>query len=224
MAQGEIDDWAGARRFRFADPARKNAIGLDTVTALYAELQRDPEAVFVLGSTSPDVFSAGADLRASDDDRAQVSDTLYAIYELMVTRPGPVVAVVEGLAVGGGAQLMAAADLRVAGGGARMRWVGAGHGLVVGAWILPELVGRSVATDLALSSRWLDAEQLLAYGLIPQIAPDPWEAASVLVKHLLCLDPRAVADFKTVTSAPGLVEQLSRERTRNAGWDGKATF
>lgn len=224
MAQGEIDDWAGARRFRFADPGRKNAIALDTVTGLYSALEGDPGSIFVLGSTTPDAFSAGADLRASDENRAQISDLLYAVYGLIVSRPGPVIAVVEGLAVGGGAQLMAAADLRVAGSGARMRWVGAGHGLVVGGWILPELVGRSIATDLALSSRWLSAQQLVAYGLIPGVAPDPWASAALLVEHLRSLDPRAVADFKRVTSAPGLIDQLARERTRNAGWDGKATF
>ncbi|MDN5894376.1 MAG: enoyl-CoA hydratase/isomerase family protein, partial [Nocardioides sp.] len=125
------------RVLRLAAPRRRNALTLETVDHLLAELDEDPRGVLLLGSSTPDIFSAGADLAADDRTRATLSDRLYACYERMITRPGPVIAVVEGAAVGGGAQLCAAADIRVASPDARWRWAGPGHGLAVGGWILP---------------------------------------------------------------------------------------
>ena len=83
-----------------------------------------------------------ADLSLADDERAQVSDLLYRLYQRMLLSPAPVIAAVDGPAVGGGAQLALASDLRVGGAGARLRFVGPGHGLAVGSWGLPSLVGR----------------------------------------------------------------------------------
>ncbi|WP_153504262.1 enoyl-CoA hydratase/isomerase family protein [Cumulibacter manganitolerans] len=224
MIRAQVDDWHGARRFRLDDPPRRNSLDLATVQALRDELRGTPDAPFVLGSAADGVFCAGADLKADRSERARTSDTLYEVYELIITRPGPVLAVVDGLAVGGGAQLLAAADVRVIGARARMRWVGAGHGLVVGAWILPALVGRSVATELALTSRWTAADGLVARGLAGEIAKDPGEQAAGLLGHLATLDARAVADFKSMTAVPDLVDRLRHERQRNADWDGKAAF
>ena len=77
----------------------------------------------MLGSTDPRVFCAGADLTISEAERAAVSDLIYDCCETVVTRPGPVIAVLTGPAVGGGAQLAAASDLRIAGPAARLRWI-----------------------------------------------------------------------------------------------------
>ena len=127
-------------------------------------MQADGDAVVLLGSTDPRVFCAGADLSLPMADRAAVSDLLYECYEHMITRPGPVIAVVGGPAVGGGAQLATAADLRIAGPGARLRWAGpAGAGLAVGAWILPDLVGRGMAMELCLTGRWVDAAEAVSW-------------------------------------------------------------
>lgn len=59
---------------------------------------------------------------------------VYNCCETIITRPGPVIAVLTGPAVGGGAQLAAASDLRIAGPAARLRWTGPpGLDLAVGA-------------------------------------------------------------------------------------------
>ena len=77
-------------------------------------LAAEPGVPVLFGSADPRVFCAGADLTVSDAERAAVSDLIYECCETMITRPGPVIAVLTGAAVGGGAQLAAASDLRVA--------------------------------------------------------------------------------------------------------------
>lgn len=208
---------------RFGAPARRNALTLQTVEQLHQVLRDEPDALVLLGSTTPGIFSAGADLSTDDATRTRLSDLLYVCYEQMVTRPGPVIAVVEGPAVGGGAQLTTAADLRIASPAARWRWAGPGHGLAVGAWILPDLLGRSRALDLTLTGRWLDAEEALTAGLVARLADDPWPVAVEVAGALAAADPEAVARVKSISTHPGLLAQLAEERGRNAAaWSGRA--
>jgi enoyl-CoA hydratase len=208
---------------RFDAYHQRNALTLATVEHLHRVLADDPPATVLLGSTTPGIFSAGADLRADDRTRARLSDQLYACYELMVSRPGLVIAVVDGPAVGGGAQLTAAADLRIASAAACWRWVGPRHGLAVGAWILPELVGRSLALNLTLTGRWLRAQEAVRAGFIPDLAADPWQAAMDTAQALAEADPDALTAVKRVATRPGLLRQLAEERRRNRdAWTGRA--
>jgi enoyl-CoA hydratase/carnithine racemase len=132
----------------------------------------------------------------------------------MITRPGPVIAVLTGAAVGGGAQLAAASDLRIAGPGARLRWIGPpGPDLAVGAWLLPELVGRGVAMDLVLTGRWVNAAEALALGLVSRVAEDPERAAELIAADLAARGTGAGA--KAVMAAGGLLDRLRAEREVN---------
>jgi enoyl-CoA hydratase/carnithine racemase len=204
-------------------PRRRNALDLDTVDRLYDLVADEPGEPLVLGSTSPGIFSAGADLTVDDATRALLSDRLYQLYEAMVRRPGPIVAVVEGPAVGGGAQLTTAADLRVATPAARWRWAGPGHGLAVGAWILPELIGRARGLDLTMTGRWLTAEEALAAGMVATLTDDPWRATAELVGQLARADRAALARVKQVATRPGLLASLAEERQLNdQSWSGAA--
>ena len=115
---------SGYLRVRLARPERRNALDAAMTRALLDIVRADPAVPVLLESTDPAAFCAGADLTVPDRERAEVSDLLYQCYEAMVTRPGPVIAVVEGPAVGGGAQLAGAADLRIAGPRGRFRWAG----------------------------------------------------------------------------------------------------
>jgi enoyl-CoA hydratase/carnithine racemase len=208
---------------RLDAPRHRNALSLDTVEHLHRVLADDPVSTVLLGSTTSGIFSSGADLGADDRTRARLSDQLYACYELMVSRPGLVIAVVDGPAVGGGAQLTAAADLRIASAAACWRWVGPRHGLAVGAWILPELVGRSLALNLTLTGRWLHAQQAVRAGFISDLAADPWEAALDTAQALAEANPSALTAVKQVANRPGLLRRLAEERRRNRdAWTGRA--
>lgn len=203
-------------------PRRRNALTPETVDHLLTVLNEYPSEVLVLGSSTPGIFCAGADLAVDDTVRARLSDRLYACYELMVTRPGVVLVVVEGAAVGGGAQLCAAADLRIASPDARWRWAGPGHGLAVGSWVLPELVGRSRALDLTMSGRWLTSEEAASSGFA-RISSDPWQETAAVLDALAVAEPTALARLKQVTSRGPLLERLREERESNfLAWSGSA--
>jgi enoyl-CoA hydratase/carnithine racemase len=207
---------AGYRRILLSRPERRNALDVGLAQALRDALGQDQATPVVLGSADPRVFCAGADLRIPDADRATVSDLLYECYEIMITRPGPVIAAIAGPAVGGGAQLAAAADLRIAGPAARLRWAGpAGSGLAVGAWVLTDLVGRGMAMELALTGRWVQADEALAMGLVNRVEADPGRAAAGLAADLAAQGPAVSAKVKSLTAAAGLLERLQAERQAN---------
>jgi len=199
---------------------RRNALDLATVDALTGLMVTEQDRTIILTSATPGIFCAGADLKVSGAERAAVSDRLYALYELMVSRPGLVVAAVDGAAVGGGAQLVSAADFRVASPRARFRWVGPRHGLVVGAWILPALLGRSRAMDLMLTGRWMAVDEASAAGYVHRVAEDPVTEAVALIDELSQARPDAIARVKTLLSL-GVMDGLRAERVGNGDtWDG----
>ena len=215
----------GVLRLRLDRPECRNALDRPLVEALLGAFEAREEPVVVLGSTSPGAFCAGADLRLDDGERAEVSDLLYALYARMAGSDAIVVVALGGPAVGGGAQLAIAADLRVAGPAAFLQLAGPGHGLAVGAWSLPSLVGRGRAIDLCLSMRSVGPAEALAIGLVDRVADDADAAALELAAGLAALDPAAAARVKRVAwSATSALEALDAERAANReAWSGSMT-
>ena len=209
-------------RLRLNRPDRLNAIDMPLVSALIAAFGEVSARAVVLDSSTPKVFCSGADLDLEDEERARVSDMLYELYEKMVELPVPIVVALDGHAVGGGAQLAVAGDLRIAGPDTKIRVAGPGHGLAVAAWGLPSLVGRGRALDLCLTMRAVGAEEALAMGLVDRIEEEPGEAAIDLASKLARLDPAAVGRVKRVVSAAsGPLDALREERMGNREhWSG----
>ena len=206
-----VQPCAGYTWLRLSHPKRRNALDASLARALRDELAAEPSRLVLLGSTDPQVFCAGADLTISDAERAAVSDLIYDCCETIITRPGPVIAVVTGPAVGGGVQLAAAADLRIAGPGARLRWTGPpGVALVVGAWLLPDLVGRGVAMELVLTGRWVDSAEAAELGLVNRVTEEPESVAEQMASGLT-----AGPAVKNVMAAGDLLNRLRAERLAN---------
>jgi enoyl-CoA hydratase/carnithine racemase len=202
--------------------AKRNAVDRELAEALFEAFDGPDAAVVVLGSSGPEAFCAGLDLSLEAPERVAVSDLLYELYERMLTSAAPVVAAIAGPAIGGGAQLAIASDLRVAGPNARIRFAGTGHGLAVGAWGLGSLVGRGRAMDLCLSMREVSADEAAAIGLVDRVADDPDEAALRLATQVTRLDRAAVARVKRLVASDDLLESLRRERRENAAaWSGE---
>jgi enoyl-CoA hydratase/carnithine racemase len=209
------DDPAGFRWLRLNRPDCRNALDLAMARDLKEALKADAAKPLLLGSTDPAVFCAGADLNVPDAERAKVSEIVYACCDLILRRPGPVIAVLTGAAVGGGAQFAAAADLRIAGPGARLRWTGPpGVNLVVGAGLLPALAGRSVAMDLILTGRWLEAAEALTLGVISRLSDRPEELAASIAADLAG-EPDRVKQVKRAIRPTELTDRLMLEQSAN---------
>lgn len=216
------DDPRGFRTVLMDRPHKLNAVDEALIEGLHSALNEAPGPVVVLGSSESRAFSSGADLDVPDSARAHVSERLYELYEAMRETSKIIIAAASGHAVGAGAQLLIASDLRVGSPDLRIRFMGVGHGLVVGAWGLPSLVGRGRALDLCLSMRSVPAEEALSIGLIDRLAVEPISAAQNYAAEVCELDLRAVADAKQILSLADQRQALLRERQRNSGWDGSA--
>lgn len=215
------DDPDGFRLILLDRPTTRNALDAEAVAGIQNGLLEAPGPVVVLGSTDPTVFSSGADIRIPDSERAAVSDSLYALYREIRRSSRLVVAAASGPAVGGGAQLLIAADIRVMSPNTTIRFLGPDRGLVVGAWGLPSLVGRGRALDLCLSMRTVDAKEAHAIGLADRVVNDPLDAAMEYAASVASLNPSVVAAAKRIVSMPSVDEALSAERRHNSGWSGE---
>ncbi len=209
----------GVLRLRLNRPARHNALDAELVAALHDALARPEARAIVLGSAAPGQFCAGADLSIAATERVSVSEGLYDLYRRILALEAPVLAAICGPAVGGGAQLAVACDLRVAEPAAWLQFVGPEHGLAVGAWALPGLVGRGRALDLCLTGRRVVAGEALAMGLVDRVAEDADAAALALAGELARLDAGAVARVKAIASR-ACEEALELEARGNRGWTG----
>lgn len=174
-------------------PDRRNAIDHDMVLGLHAvcaSLEDEPAPLVVTGG--PEIFAAGADIGQLRHRRR--ADALAGINSGVLDRiarlPLPTVAAVAGPAIGGGAELAYACDFRIAATTARFGNPEGQLGILAAAgacWRLPELVGESLAKEMLLLGRTLDAREALAVRLVTEVvAPEMLlEAAQTVVDRML---------------------------------------
>jgi enoyl-CoA hydratase len=188
-------------------PDALNALSRGLVNDLRAfcgELAEDRETRVVVLRGAGRAFCAGLDLKeggAQDIDEGTVSGGLrgqrhISELALMMRRlPQVFVACVHGPACGGGFMLALASDLRIAGESARMNaaFIKLGlSGCDVGvSYLLPRLVGASVAAELILTGRFVHAERARELGLVSAVVPDDQLEAEAqrLVDDLLATSP-----------------------------------
>jgi methylglutaconyl-CoA hydratase len=165
-------------------PDKRNALSSALVEALHGALDSadlDAEIrVVVLTSAGKD-FCAGADLEellASADAPAAANEAsalrLGSLFTRMRSLPKPVVAVVRGRAMAGGAGLMTACDIVVASEGAQVGYPEVLRGFVP-AMVMTTLrrqVGEKAALDLVLTGRLLGAEEASRVGLVSRVVPE----------------------------------------------------
>jgi enoyl-CoA hydratase/carnithine racemase len=109
----------------------------------------------------------------------------------------PVIAAVNGAAIGAGCDLTCMCDLRIAGESARFAESFVKLGLIAGdggAWLLPRVIGWSKAAEMALTGDSIDAREALACGLVSQVVPDAelLAAAQALARRIAANPPHAV--------------------------------
>ncbi len=168
-----------------AHPGKRNALTVamwNTLEQTFDRLSRDDALRCVVLQGEGDSFAAGADIDEFDQvraTRAQVAEfherivpgALRAIEEC----PVPVLALIRGACAGGGLEIAAACDLRIAGRSARLGVpVGRlGFSLAMGetAWLV-RLAGPAVAAELLLEGRMLEADEACAKGLLTRVVDD----------------------------------------------------
>lgn len=191
MSWLRVEDRGAVRRIVFDRPDRKNAIPSDGWNDLRDAFEgaesSDARAVVVTGAGGE--FCAGADL-GSDPDRLEaptdpvagaarmkaVADAVDRLHRLTK----PVIAAVDGVAVGAGLSIALACDLVVATERARFSAIFVRRGLTLDAgssWLLPRAVGLQRAKELALTGRVVDATEAVRIGLCLEAVPvDRFEA------------------------------------------------
>lgn len=161
-------------------PEVLNAATPDTwqaLTEVFREIKANPADRAVVVTGAGDGFCSGADLSAFGDrsvDRLtsmrRVADAAAAIIRL----PKPVVAKVNGVAAGAGANLAFCCDLVVAADTARFCEIFARRGLSVdfaGSWVLPRRVGLHKAKELVLLADMVSADEAERIGLVNKVVP-----------------------------------------------------
>jgi enoyl-CoA hydratase len=188
-------------------PDAMNALSRQLVNdlrAFYAELAKDVATRVVVLRGAGRAFCAGLDLKEGGAEEAGTGSVAGGLrgqrhiseLALMMRRlPQVFVACVHGPACGGGFMLALASDLRIAGESARMNaaFIKLGlSGCDVGvSYLLPRLVGSSVAAELILTGRFVHAERARELGLVSAVVPDEQLAAEAqkLVDDLLATSP-----------------------------------
>lgn len=121
----------------------------------------------------------------------------------------PVIAAVHGVALGGGLQLALGADIRIVAPDAKLALMEVQWGLVpdmMGTQLLPELVGRDRALELALTGRRVSGEEAFRLGLATLVADDPLVAATALAGEIAGHSASATRGIKRLVGIAGRVE------------------
>jgi crotonobetainyl-CoA hydratase len=183
------------------DRPKANAIDAATSKAMgdaFASLDADPEvrAIIVTGA-GPKFFSAGWDLAAGEDFDSDYGVGGFGGFPELSDRSTPVIAAVNGMAVGGGFELAMAADLIVAADHAQFWLPEPALGILpdAGAVKLHRLLPSHVARDLLLTGRRMDAIEGHRWGLIARVvtAENLLAAALQMASEIAASAPLSVA-------------------------------
>ncbi|OZC84874.1 enoyl-CoA hydratase [Rhodococcus sp. 06-412-2C] len=188
---------------------QRNAIDSEMIGDLHevcALVEQDPRIVILTGAGEH--FAGGADInqlraRTRDDALRGINRNLF---DRIAALSLPTIAAVRGYALGGGAELSYACDIRIASPTAVFGNPEPGLGIMAAAgasYRLPTLVGASVAKQVLLGGRTLDAEVALRSGLVLDVVDEPLAAAHSLADRIAKQAPLALKLTKKILDAPG---------------------
>jgi len=162
-------------------PSKLNALNRDTIEELHNSLDtanesKDTKVIIVTGSGEK-AFVAGADISEFADFNTKEGGKLAAkgqelLFDFIENLSTPVIAAVNGFALGGGLELAMACHFRVASSNAKMGLPEVSLGVIPGyggTQRLPQLVGKGRAMELVMTAGMIDATQALSYGLVNHV-------------------------------------------------------
>ena len=209
---------------RFNRPSKKNALTRAMyagVVDAFAAADADPEVRVMLLTGTGDTFTSGNDIkdfqqRASSNAASGASPFLSALSTLKK----PLIAAVNGAAIGVGTTMLAHCDLIIAARSARFVMPFTSLGLVPEAGsslLFPQIVGHQRASALLLLGEPLDAETAFQWGFVNQVVDDAalMDTAHAVAARLAALPAASVRQTKQLikTGAPDLQARIAEELT-----------
>ncbi|MGB0175587.1 MAG: enoyl-CoA hydratase/isomerase family protein [Owenweeksia sp.] len=200
----EIDDQTAILTIN--RPQQLNALNRDTIAELneaFKALESDPSVrVIILTGSGEKAFVAGADIKEFADFNVQEGTELAArghemLFDLVENLNKPVIAAVNGFALGGGLELAMACHVRVASSNARMGLPETGLGVIPGyggTQRLANLVGKGRAMEMICTAEMIKAERAYETGLVNQLtAPEElMEACKTMAAKMIKNSPQAI--------------------------------
>ncbi|HEY5330228.1 MAG TPA: enoyl-CoA hydratase-related protein [Acidobacteriaceae bacterium] len=193
-----------------------NAQMFNDLERAFQSLGDDPEVrVILLTGSGERAFAAGADIRALVDTDAKsgraVSDRGQQVFRQIELCPKPVIACVNGVALGGGCELAMACTLRVASDTAKMGLPEVKLGLIPGyggTQRLVRLVGRGAALRMMLTATIIGAEEAHRLGLVQAIAPaaELMSTARAMAATIAALAPLAIQGVLEAVEHSGSID------------------
>ncbi|MEV0052910.1 enoyl-CoA hydratase-related protein [Saccharopolyspora shandongensis] len=160
------------------NPGKRNAMNASMwrqVPDLLGKIAGDPAVRVVVLTGTGDAFCAGADISELHEIERREESITAAAEQALLTCPLPTIALINGLCIGGGCQLAAACDIRIAGTSATFGITPAKLGIVYPASSiarLTELVGPAAAKLLLFSADFFDAARALQMRLVDEVTDD----------------------------------------------------
>lgn len=192
-------------------PQVRNALNLDVRTRLADEVTRcgaDNAVRCVIVTGSDVAFAAGADIgeMAEASPVEVMSRNVQKYWRAIMDCPKPVIAAVEGFALGGGLELALCADIIVAGEGAKFGLPEVKVGILPGGGgtqKLARLVGRQRAMMLIMTGRMFGADEALRMGVISELAPTGQALARgiEIAREIAAMPPISIMQIKEIVNA-----------------------
>jgi len=194
-----------------------NCIVLEDIAAVLAEIRRDPSVrVLIVTGAGDRAFVAGADIAAMSEmapgEGLEFSRMGHRVMQTLEDLPIPVIAAVNGFALGGGLELAMACDLIIASETARFGQPEINLALIPGfggTQRLPHRIGHARAREFVLTGDMFDAKTALALGLVNQVvAPEElMPAARKLAERIAAKSAVAVRQAKAALRASFTMEE-----------------
>jgi methylglutaconyl-CoA hydratase len=223
-------------RVTLARPERRNAFDAELIADLTKALADVGDARSVVLAGEGPSFCAGADIEwqrsaidLSYDENVEDAMRLYRMCETIDHCPAPVVARVQGFALGGGSGLVACSDVAVAAPDATFAFSEVKLGIipaVISPFVLPKLGAH--ARRYFLTGERFDAEAALRIGLVDEVAADLDAAVDRVLNELLSSGPQAVREAKKLIRERPQGEETAqiaaRLRAGDEGQEGLRAF
>lgn len=178
-----IEKENGLAQLTINRPKKLNALNRETLEEIhnaFAELESDENVkIIVLTGSGEKAFVAGADISEFADYSIAEGKNLAAkgqgeVFDRIANFHKPVIAAINGFALGGGLELAMAAHFRIASDNAKMGLPETSLGVIPGyggTQRLPQLVGKGRAMEMIMTAGMIDAKQALQYGLVNHVTP-----------------------------------------------------